>query len=96
MSKMEKNISNVNTNMSMENMVQEIKELLKSSRERVALTVNSELISTYWNIGRIIVTHEQKNQTRADYGKQRLKELSKSLTAEFGKGFSVSNIQFMR
>lgn len=77
-------------------MIQEIKELLISARTRVAAAVNSELISTYWNIGRIIVTHEQKNNIRADYGKQTLKELSKALTNEFGKGFSRSNLQNMR
>lgn len=77
-------------------MIREIKALLTAAREHVAVTINSELISTYWNIGRIIVTYEQKNKLRADYGKRRLKELSKELTAEFGKGFSVSNIQFMR
>ena len=76
--------------------IQEIKELLATARSRVAAAVNTELISTYWNIGRIIVTHEQKNQLRADYGRQTLKELSRVLTDEFGKGFSVSNIQFMR
>ncbi len=77
-------------------MIQEIKEILTTARNRVAVTVNSELISTYWNIGRIIVTYEQKNNTRADYGKQTLKELSKILTSEFGKGFSRSNLQNMR
>ena len=40
--------------------------------------------------------YEQQNQIRADYGKQTLRELSKEMTQEFGKGFSVSNIQFMR
>ena len=77
-------------------MVQEIKELLSGARQRVAVQVNTELLSTYWNIGRIIVEHEQNSQERAAYGKQTLKELSKELTKEFGKGFSVSNIQFMR
>jgi hypothetical protein len=52
--------------------------------------------TSYWNIGRIIIEHEQKSKERAEYGTQTLKELSKTLTAEFGKGFSVSNIQFMR
>lgn len=74
----------------------EIRELLLSARQRVAVQVNTELLSTYWNIGRIIVEHEQENKERADYGKQALKKLSKELTNEFGKGFSVSNIQFMR
>ena len=54
-----------------------------------------ELLSTYWNIGKIIVEHEQENNDRADYGKQTLKQLSKELTAEFGKGFSRSNLQNM-
>ena len=74
----------------------EIRELLENARKNVAQQVNTQLLTTYWNIGRIIVEYEQQNQIRADYGKQTLKELSKELTREFGKGFSVSNIQFMR
>lgn len=77
-------------------MIQEIKELLSSTRQRIAVQVNTELLSTYWNVGRIIVEHEQNSQERAVYGKQTLKALSKELTKEFGKGFSVSNLQFMR
>lgn len=46
----------------------EIRELLLSARQRVAVQVNTELLSTYWNIGRIIVEHEQENKERADYG----------------------------
>lgn len=77
-------------------MIEEIKKILLSARQRVAVQVNTELLSTYWNVGRIIVEHEQASQDRAAYGKQVLKELSKELTREFGRGFSVSNIQFMR
>ena len=77
-------------------MMNEIREILQSARQRVAIQVNTELLFTYWNIGKIIVEHEQENQERADYGKQTLKQLSKELTKEFGKGFSVSNLQFMR
>ena len=58
--------------------------------------MNTELWSTYWNIGKIIAEHEQENQKRADYGKQTLKQHSKELTKEFGKGFLISNLQFMR
>lgn len=73
-----------------------IRELLENARKNTAQQVNIQLLTTYWNIGRIIVEYEQQNQLRADYGKQTLRELSKELTREFGKGFSVSNIQFMR
>ncbi len=76
--------------------IHEIGDLLAAARSNVARQVNNELLSTYWNIGRIIAEYEQTVPERADYGKQTLKELSKALTAEFGKGFSVSNIQFMR
>jgi predicted nuclease of restriction endonuclease-like (RecB) superfamily len=77
-------------------LVQEIKAILDTARSNVARQVNSELLNAYWNIGRIICEYEQSIPERADYGKQTLRELSKELTKEFGKGFSVSNIQFMR
>lgn len=77
-------------------MINEIRELLLNARKRAAVQVNTELLSTYWNVGRIIVEHEQGNKERADYGKQTLKQLSKGLTKEFGKGFSRSNLQNMR
>ena len=77
-------------------MIEQIKQVMMQARANVAQTVNNELIAAYWNIGRIIVEHEQENNERADYGKQTLKELSKALTKELGKGFSVSNIYNMR
>ena len=77
-------------------MILEIRKLLENARNNIAQQVNTELLTTYWNIGRIIVEYEQQSQLRAEYGRQTLKELSKELTREFGKGFSVSNIQFMR
>ena len=76
--------------------LQEIKTILDTARNNVARLVNNELLNTYWNIGRIICEYEQSDSARADYGKQTLRALSKELTKEFGKGFSVSNIQFMR
>lgn len=76
--------------------VQEIKAVLSTARNNVAQQVNNELLNTYWNIGRIICEYEQSEPGRADYGKQTLKELSKVLTQEFGKGFSRSNLQNMR
>ena len=77
-------------------LVQEIRELVKNARTSVAQQVNTQLLSTYWQIGRAIVEYEQQNQLRAEYGKQTLKELAKELTRELGKGFSRSNLQNMR
>lgn len=79
-----------------DSIVSEVKTLLNEARKNVAKQVNSELLITYWNIGRIIVEHEQENKERAEYGKQTIKELSRALTQEFGKGFSRSNLQNMR
>ena len=76
--------------------VQEIKTVLENARSNVAREVNNELLTAYWNIGRIIVEYEQSSQDRAEYGKQTLKELSKELTREFGKGFSRANLYNMR
>ncbi len=81
---------------SMPSIVREIKVVLEGSRANVAREVNSELLNTYWNIGRIICEYEQTLPHRADYGKQTLKDLSTELTKEFGKGFSRSNLQNMR
>ena len=76
--------------------VEEIKTVMETARSNVTRQVNSELLNTYWNIGRIICEYEQSNPERADYGKQTLKELAKILTKEFGKGFSRANLYNMR
>lgn len=77
-------------------MISEIRELLDRARTRVAVQINQELLATYWKIGEIIVKYEQNDQIRAAYGERALKQLSRELTKEFGRGFSVSNIQYMR
>ena len=86
----------VTTQSEIPSIVKEIRWILDTARKNVAQQVNTELLCAYWNIGRIICQYEQADSARADYGKQTLKALSKELTKEFGKGFSVSNIQFMR
>ena len=74
----------------------QIVDLLQSARNKVVRTVNQAMVLTYFEIGRMIVEEEQDGKERADYGKQILKELSKVLTNEFGKGFSVDNLENMR
>ena len=74
---------------------EEIKGLINSSRDRVYSTVNTEMLNLYWNIGKIIMEIQNGNE-RATYGKSVLENLSKKLTNEFGKGFSVDNLEKMR
>ena len=73
-----------------------IAELIENSRKRVVAQVNSTMVRTYFEIGRLIVENEQQGETRAAYGKGLLKELSQRLTTRFGKGFSVDNLENMR
>ena len=79
-----------------QDMIVQIRDIMNNARYNVAQQANNEQLLAYWNIGRVIVVHEQDSKERAEYGKQTLKQLSKVLTKEFGKGFSRSNLQNMR
>lgn len=75
---------------------QSVKEIIVQSREKVFRMANSTLLLTYWQIGKLIIEDEQKGKERAAYGKYTLKNLSKKLTLEFGKGFDYTNLSNMR
>ena len=74
----------------------QIRELIDSARHTVARSVNTLQVITNYEIGRLIVEHEQEGAERAAYGTALLKELASSLTTEFGRGFSVTNLKLMR
>ncbi|PRM91414.1 hypothetical protein CJ672_09345 [Arcobacter cryaerophilus gv. occultus] len=78
------------------NFYQEIKELLYSAKNIVYQTINTTMTQTYFQIGKRIVEEEQGGEIRAEYGKSLLKLLSVQLINEFGKGFSVDNLENMR
>lgn len=80
----------------MSSLLHEIRDLIQSARRAVAHSVDLIQVLTYFEIGRRIVEHEQGGEERAEYGKALLKELSAALTAEFGRGFSRSNLEYMR
>ena len=73
-----------------------IKEILEGARNKVYRTVNMEMLQAYWNVGREIVEEEQKGKDRAEYGEYLIKNLSAKLTQAFGKGFTKSNLRYMR
>ncbi|MBR6767843.1 MAG: DUF1016 family protein [Clostridia bacterium] len=77
-------------------LVEQIKKLLVASRQRIAVEINTTLLHTYWQIGKIIVEDEALHIGDLEYEKQSLRQLSKVLTNEFGKGFSRSNLSNMR
>lgn len=71
----------------------QIVNLLHSARTKVLRSVNQTMVITYFEIGKMIIEEEQGGKMRADYGKEILKELSVVLSIEFGKGFSVKNLE---
>lgn len=79
-----------------EDIYSEIRETLLSSRHQAYTAVNFAMVQAYWQIGCIIVEHEQEGSLRSGYGKSVLQELSNRLTEEFGKGFSVRTLQQMK
>jgi predicted nuclease of restriction endonuclease-like (RecB) superfamily len=74
----------------------EIREMLRQARQRAYAAVNFVMVETYWRIGKRIVEEEQQGKERAGYGTFLIRELSKSLSEEFGKGFSIANLKNFR
>lgn len=74
----------------------QIRQVLTQARSRAWQAVNYEMVACYWEIGRLIVEEEQRGEARADYGKRLIRDLSKRLSEEFGKGFDKRNLWFIR
>jgi predicted nuclease of restriction endonuclease-like (RecB) superfamily len=74
----------------------EIRQLIDSAREHVAVAANLSMVNLYWNIGRIITEDIQKNPERASYGDQLIEELGKQLMIDYGRGFSARNLWDMK
>ena len=73
----------------------QIKEILTTARTKVYSAVNFAMVEAYWLIGKQIVEAQAGNE-RAEYGSSLLKYLSERLTRDFGKGFTVTNLTYMR
>lgn len=78
------------------NLVQQVREIILSARARAAQSVDAIQIAMNFAIGQRIVEHEQGGDKRAAYGKRVVESLAKSMTSEFGRGFSATNLKLMR
>jgi predicted nuclease of restriction endonuclease-like (RecB) superfamily len=78
-----------------QNFYNEIRNILLTARNKVYHTANFAMVEAYWNIGKSII-EEQGGNEKAEYGSGLLKELSKQMTHDFGKGFTVTNLKYMR
>ena len=80
----------------LETVYHSIATVLYEARATAYRAVNIAMTQAYWQIGRIIVEEEQQGDHRAEYGVGLIIALSKRLTAEFGKGFTETNLKYMR
>ena len=78
------------------NLIDKISEVTAYARDQVAKSINKELIQTYWLIGQYIVEFEQDGKASSTYGSKLLNFLQEDLTNLLGKGFSRSNLVYMR
>ena len=74
----------------------QIEDLLAYARQYAKRQLDSTIVVTYFEIGRMIVEREQQGQKRAQYGANLIKGLSAYLTEQYGRGFSIVNLQSMR
>jgi predicted nuclease of restriction endonuclease-like (RecB) superfamily len=75
-------------------LLSDIRSLIEQARQEVARTVNSAMAALYWSIGKRI-REDILGQRRADYGEQIVSSLATQLTAEYGRGFTISNLSRM-
>ncbi len=77
-------------------LVDQISDTYQQGRHSASVAVNTLLVETYWKIGRHIVEFEQGGKNKAEYGKALIANLARDLSVKFGKGFSRSNLIYMR
>ncbi len=78
------------------NLVDSISNVYLQGRNNATIAVNQNLVETYWKIGQYVVEFEQDGKERADYGKALIDNLSRDLSIRLGRGFSRSNLIYMR
>ncbi|MET0392990.1 MAG: PDDEXK nuclease domain-containing protein, partial [Chitinophagaceae bacterium] len=77
-------------------LLKQIRQLVEQGRHAVARHINTELLFTYWNIGKLIIDREKNDHYDEQTSRQLILHLSKDLTKQIGKGFSRSNLFNMR
>ena len=92
---MTKEIANPDNNI-LQPLIENISKAINEARRKVATHINATMTQTYWQVGKYIVEYEQGGQAKVAYGTSTLTELSRQLTARFGRGFSRPNLVNMR
>ena len=78
-----------------QSMYAEIKDILQKARDRAYVAVNTAMVDAYWNVGKLIV-ERQGGEEKAEYGTHLIDYIADNLTKELGKGFTATNLKYMR
>lgn len=89
-------MNQLNINKDYNNLIEKIGDSYNSAKSKVVTAINSQMLNAYWEIGKHIVDFEQGGKQKAEYGKSLLVNLSKDLSLKYGRGFSRSNLNYMR
>ena len=84
------------TNTEYNRLIENVGIALQNGRRNIAAAINTNIVHTYWQIGKYIIEYEQNGNERADYGSDLLNRLSHDLTVRYGQGFSRSNVFYIR
>lgn len=74
----------------------EVRHIIEQGRNTVYRAANAAMVHSYWQIGKLIVEEEQKGEERAEYGIALIKGLAFRLSSDYGKGFTETNLKYMR
>ena len=77
-------------------LIEDLRYIWQKAQQQAYQNFNEALLKAYWQIGERIVEDEQKGKSRAEYDKKTLQTISLQLSEEFGKSFSVDNLENMR
>src|SRR3989338_7381549 len=77
-------------------LIKDIGSILEQGRKQAFAAINTILVKTYWEIGKRIVQYENENKEFAGYRSKLFELIAKDLRAKYGKGFSRSNVIYMR
>lgn len=89
-------MNDINIGQNYTHLLNDFRQIIDTARRQSYAAINKAMVNAYWQMGKRIVEEEQNGSARADYGKRLLKQLSKALTEEYGKGFSVNQLYYFR
>ncbi len=73
-----------------------VSSIIEEAKHKIAYSIDSTMVQSYWRIGKEIIEEEQRGQLRAEYGKSVIDNLARNLTKKYGKGFSTRNLWMIR